>query len=509
MLLISKRLSLISMKHLSFFLLMLTLSISVFSQQENYDKQWVLGSPTTFKTTFTSSGPVNQHWDSLNNQYFSNGHSNICTGAGELIIATDGGDIYGANRQVIDNGDSILSANAYPFLGSFGIQTTIILPLGDSIYYVFNSTWSDTASVGVSPEDVLFYHVVDMKQNGYAGKVIKKKQIAVNNVRLSASHMTAVRHGNGRDWWLVKQGIVTGGGTNKTYTFLVKQDSVLGPFIQTYSNTANGIFGAWGGQSVFNNSGTQYAAVDFARYLLTMDFDRCTGLFSNPQRLVVPWGSSLDTEATGASFSPNDSFLYVSTFESIHQWEVNNPDSATAWVYLAGADTIASYFTHYLSLRLAHDQKIYIGRVNNNGSTMSVINNPNAKGAAADFCSRCLRFPKVMNLNISVTQPPNMPNYVLGIDPKCPPNPNSVAAINNNDRFSLYPNPATNSITIENSQTSGKFELFDMAGRLLISQEISTSRTVIATGSLTDGMYIYRCSFRDKTVRNGKLLINR
>jgi len=489
---------------------LILLSLAGFCQQENYNKQWVQGIPRTFKTTFTPTGPVNQFWDSLNLRYFTYGHSNICTGAGELLLATDGANIYGADGALIDNGDSIITGLAFGALGGFPVQSTIILPLGDSIYYVFNTTHSDSnLFIPNAPPDLVLYHVVDMKQNGYAGKVIKKNRVAVDSARLAASHMTAVRHGNGRDWWLVKQAAVTGGSTNKTYAFLVKQDTILGPYIQSYPNTANGIlFGSWSGQSAFNNAGNKYVAVDYMRYLFMTDYDRCTGLFSNPQRLVVPMSFTGDSQPSGACFSPNDSFLYVCTFGTIFQYELNNPDSATAWVKVADADTISSYFHEYVSISLGHDQKIYIGNHMNGGSTMSVINNPNAKGAACDFCPKCLRFPKINGQDLGVTIPPNMPNYALGIDPACPPNPEAVALVQAKQGILIYPNPASGSITIEYAHP-GSFEIVDMTGRVVIAAALPANggKIALSIAELSPGIYLYRYMGKDGSRAAGRMVV--
>ena len=160
------------------------------------------------------------------------------------------------------------------------------------------------------------------------------------------------------------------------------------------------------------------------------------------------------------------------------------PDSATAWVKIAGADTVSAYFNQYVSLHLAHDQKIYIGNVSTAGSTMSVINNPNGKGTLADFCPKCMRYPAWNGMNISVTQPPNMPNYVLGpTNPLCKIDTTDTTLIAwhqySQPPFTLYPNPATTSITVEYAQ-GGKLEIVDMLGRVQLSTILK------ANGKTTD-----------------------
>jgi hypothetical protein len=80
---------------------------------------------------------------------------------------------------------------------------------------------------------------------------------------------------------------------------------------------------------------------------------------------------------------------------------------------------------------------------------MSVINKPNFKGAACEFCPRCLRFDTVYNYP-GITTPPNMPNYAMGADSSsCWPLSNVQLAISN-EQLNVYPNPAFNELRIEN-----------------------------------------------------------
>ena len=73
----------------------------------------------------------------------------------------------------------------------------------------------------------------------------------------------------------------------------------IGPYLQ-YNSL---------GQSVFNPQGNKYANVDHINYLQIMDFDRCSGLFSNPVHIPI-----LDSAfASGAAFSPNGRYLYIAS----------------------------------------------------------------------------------------------------------------------------------------------------------------------------------------------------
>ncbi|RYZ41594.1 MAG: T9SS type A sorting domain-containing protein, partial [Sphingobacteriales bacterium] len=197
---------------------------------------------------------------------------------------------------------------------------------------------------------------------------------------------------------------------------------------------------------------------------------------------------------------------------NIHQLDLTDTNQATRWYKVAGMDTTSvPAFTGYCNIYPGPDNKLYIGnRMSGSTVAMSVINNPNAKGAACVFCPKCLRFPTLTYNNIvyrTVTSPPCMPNYKLGA--ASPPCTNDVAAVQKEEAFSIYPNPARTTITIEYEQ-AGTFSLLDMQGRVLISENLAedTQKKVIDVNNLSEGVYLY--TFRTRTgVKSGKVMIVR
>ncbi|MBK8873976.1 MAG: hypothetical protein IPN13_08675 [Bacteroidetes bacterium] len=95
--------------------------------------------------------------------------------------------LFNSSNSLISNGDSIFGQGWYHEL--------LILPFpgNDSLYYLF--------SIGVSSVYGLKYCVIDMKANGGLGEVIQKN-IPLQNFPM-VDCLTAVKHGNGRDWWLI------------------------------------------------------------------------------------------------------------------------------------------------------------------------------------------------------------------------------------------------------------------------------------------------------------------
>ncbi len=75
-----------------------------------------------------------------------------------------------------------------------------------------------------------------------------------------------------------------------------------------------------------------------------------------------------------------------------------------------------------------------------------------------------------------------------------------------NENVILYPNPASNTLSIKFTGNSGRavFELFDMQGRKLVSQEVSTKEQ-INLNHLSSGSYIYTISI-DGNKKSGELI---
>ena len=82
-------------------------------------------------------------------------------------------------------------------------------------------------------------------------------------------------------------------------------------------------------------------------------------------------------------------------------------------------------------------------------------------------------------------------------------------AIEKKTGFQLYPNPASDKISIQTT-TAGILTLSDLSGRAVVTQAVNASNTAIDvhTGHLSPGVYIYQFVSHDKElINNGKLVI--
>jgi hypothetical protein len=467
------------MKQAFVFCLLFIIGSSAYGQA-NHGKVWVNGVSYAATTQFTTNGIIQKNIPNVGNYGFRNGHSNICDSNGNLILLSNGGHIFDPNMNFIDGGQNL----AYPasLAGDLnntncGItQFSMFLPLGNNKYYYINGAVTDTIwnSWFFIPEfwipmDRLLFSTIDMAANGGAGKVVKRMHVADSNNRFdTGSGMMACRHGNGKDWWLVKPG----SDSSTFYTYKITSDSIYPAVKQVFSGAGDSIVMSEGGQTVFNTQGTQMASCkrQEGNFFRLLDFDRCTGTLSNARRINYPYNFGI----VGLSFSPNGRFIYVTDAIRVHQYDTYAPDSASAWYEVAFRDTIGSHFKSWNNTYLGPDGKVYIGVFMGGAKQMSVINKPNLKGALCEWCPRCLRFDSLLVVN--VTQPPCMPNYALAaVSPPC--EPLAIHQFENLEMSELvvYPNPATDRLHLHwgaalTSQT--KLEVRNLFGQVLFTRTL-------------------------------------
>ena len=343
-----------------------------------------------------------------------------------------------------------------------------------------------------------------MNLNNGKGSVIVKNKMLLQGVAIHKTMMQACRHSNGVDWWLLKQGEYD---TNRIYRFLVKADTIQGPWIQNFAEPKYPSYDLTG-QYAFSKDGTKFASVQGwgkMNKLFLADFDRCTGELNSPKVINIPIDSTtkpqfdntglLDSINTGVCFSPNGQFVYISKRWNIYQYEHNEPDSMLAWYRVQhGPDTSIQKFQYYSQLARGLDERIYIGNVGGQYTHMSVIDKPDFKGVGCQFCRKCFRIDT--SIELGITSPPNMPDYNLGASGQvCWPVSTSQLADEPISQLEVYPNPASTIFYVKNS-IGKKKELYNTLGQLICT----TKKEEIDVRRLARGIYYIRCEGQSKKV---------
>jgi hypothetical protein len=425
-----------------------------------------------------------------------------------------GWDVCNKSGVVLDEGDTLAYSSAYiHYNGSNNAyQGSIFLPKENNQYYFINLLMNDTCfdnylnqGPAKMPYNMLNYNVIDMNANAGQGKVIERMKPILENTKIMKSGLTACRHGNGQDWWIVTADI----DSNNYYLSLVTNDSIVTNNIQRLPYYARSYMDI-AGQMVFNPSGTQLARVNSSSSasLLLMDFDRCHGVLSNFKQIPFAYdtmpGGYADSIAAGVAFSPNGRFIYVNTYAHMYQFDLQD----SSWTTIGDWDTTWVFFNGYTNTQLAPDGKIYIGRYHGFSKDFSTINNPNLKGVSSNFCKRCLKLQSVINGYAS--SPPNMPNYALGAKTCWPLSQSESPEPGAEEKWKVFPNPASTEVTLQWSSSPSVTTLItisDITGRVRKTVEVATgtNNVVIPLADLEYGVYVVELKQQGKTRFTEKL----
>ncbi|MBL7930761.1 MAG: hypothetical protein JNL60_02610, partial [Bacteroidia bacterium] len=386
----------------------------LFSQNEN--NKWYFGSYVGLN--FNTSPPSGISTSTMNTPFSC---ASIADASGNLLFYTNGITVWDASNSVMANGTGLNGSAS-------GNQNVIIVkkPSTTSNYYIFTTTFNASGTAG------LFQSEVDMSLASGSGSVVAKNSPVYTLTALTSSvlpcKMTATKHCNGSDIWLVVRDYTPSSWTSSvttsnsfrafpiTSTGIGTTAVISSPAV--YSGSA-GVIYEYGGIKISPN-GKKLATANYYAPPNTMysgfelfDFDNTTGVVSNSLSLV-PVSSSYTT-CWGVEFSPDGSKLYGSRIQSngagLFQWDLcaGSPTAIAASIY-----TVASFLSGQSigSLQRGPDNKIYSPRSTDVG--LDVINNPNSAGAACGY-SALAQSISSGTLNYS------LPNFMNSYAPQHPP----------------------------------------------------------------------------------------
>ena len=342
------------------------------------------------------------------------GNASICDDEGNLLFYTNGKTIATAVHDTMVNGNLLTPFCCSGSPGSTIEQGVVILPMPGALgKYCIVTTGRKVLTLPGSPTTIggfnVYHTLVDMTLQGGAGEVVEKNILILEDT-LDVGKLTAVRHANGRDWWI----LVAEFDSPRLFPILLDPTGfrVLSPIVLEDGPLKHGV-----GQTVFSPDGRFFVYLnlfDFGEnYLNVFDFERCTGTVNNHRKKQF---SNIDA-AGGVAISPNSRYLYYIANYRIYQYDLWANDILSSETIVAlydgyqepiiGFDSL-SFGTFFYLGQLAPDGRIYINNTNGVRS-LHVIENPDEPGEACGVKQHSFWLPTYNRFSL-----PNFPNYRLG-----------------------------------------------------------------------------------------------
>ncbi len=501
-------------KAFAFFVLLI---LSVFiSKAQGVSNIWLLGY-AEFTDQYTSSTKAIIDFNTgvpiispmTRKMKFSATQGNISDSNGNLLMSSNGLWIANAINDTMLNGSGL---NPGPFTQSWPDylpmpNCNVFLPWpGDTTKYIlFHMVANPNIS---SRSSELFYSVIDMTLDNGLGGVIQKNYIALQDT-LSWGIGTC-KHANGRDWWIV----VLKDNSNIIEKLLLTPNGVINMGSQALGSLLTHI--GTSGQLVFSPNGKKFAfntlyggPAPYFTVVKYLDFDRCSGQFSNLQTLPI-----YDTHpGFGTAFSPDSKYLYASTTLHVFQFNTDSMNLLTGLDTVATNDTFFSPVFPFLAdfnlMYLAKDNKIYITS-GNSVVDLHYINNPDIDGVGCDVRMHALHLPCYNLRGV-----PNHPNYFLGpvIGSICDSLQVGVSEINTAEyNIKLYPNPANDFFWLDydlsHATCNGKLIIYNTFGEVVLQKILfNYFKTVkVDCSSLPNGIYYILVEQNKHKISSGKFV---
>jgi uncharacterized protein (TIGR02145 family) len=358
-------------KHLYFFGLFLFLPFFGFSQDEW--NNWYFGNYAGI--TFNSGVPVAVQSNPMFQGSATVGAS-VSDSLGNILFFSSGLDIYNRNNMIMPNGSGLLGAN-----GNSQSVLAVQNIVNRNQYYIFTVGHAPGA---FGPIVGLYYSVLDMLLDAGLGDIVPgMKNIPLPMGDSAVAQLTAIRHQNNRDVWVV----TLGHGKNGYYLAYLINSSGLQTVPIASKSYLNALIRNTPTHPVSN---TNIRISPDGVHLVVTDSITQVSFFNSSTGIVTPRftfnpGSYIGA-GWGKEFSLDSRYLYVTVTESalglssIFQYSMNSQDSLSFMQSQVLVGDGAG-----LNIQMAPDWKIYLDNYHFNTDSLCVINNPSLPGTACNY----------------------------------------------------------------------------------------------------------------------------
>ncbi len=493
------------MRKVLFLLCILALCGCEIFGQGFYNHQWLLGSYNFLqdpKGRIIFDANSYTHIPEFRKMSFKGTEATICDAQGNFLMSSNGIWIANASNDTMMNGSGLNpgpGASSWPFGLPMINNAVFITYPGDTGQYLLIHHSQEQYGAGY-PAFQLYKSTIDIQLDNGLGGVTNKNEIILEDTLNWG--VGCVKHANGRDWWVV----MVEQASSKIYKLLITPYGVT-TSAQTLPNAHYSWFN--GSQISFNSNGDGFAytandSVNNNSFMVTANFDRCTGLITNDTSIQLTSGGYL----WGTAFSASGKNLYACSSSMVFQI---NTDSLSI-------DTVANYdgyispgptccATSFWNMYLAANGKIYI----TSGSGVQHLhemNYPDSAGLACDVQQH--------SINLGYAQlraVPNHTNYNLGrmVGSVCDSLSVGLHEQKHDFRFGILPNPTYDGsirlVYLLPQNQPGLFEVYDITGQLVYKMHLPPWSTFqyVHLPELSNG--VYTCVIKSGFERVGRKLV--
>ncbi|WP_461783613.1 beta strand repeat-containing protein, partial [Prosthecobacter sp.] len=333
-------------------------------------RYWFFGTRAGLDFGTTGTGPVSSALSTANPLSLE-GTVTATNSSGVLQFFAGPTTVYNATGAAMANGTGLVG-NTSSGQGAVAFQR----PGYPNHYFLI------TNQCGVAlndPNGNLYYHQIDMAQNGGLGAVTTKN-VLLGAANTASEALAAVPNHDGSKAWV----LTATNGANRILAYEFDRNGPTGVVVTTTLSSNNGL---WFGTLRFsadmskvvqlsnNNGETTWGPTQ----IRLLNFNAQTGQLTENWTMTIP--STTLGSAYGADFSPNGNYIYVSSIGSGGLFQYDLASNTGAGVLASGVRLATSGSIG--NIRRAPNGKMYVANLNQN--TISVINSPNTGGVGADF----------------------------------------------------------------------------------------------------------------------------
>lgn len=460
---------------------------------QKYDYQWAFGYGSNLSNgfgisllNFNENLVIIEAYAEPEMFELDSGASFICNREGELILMTNNCEVINKDFNIIEGGEDLTPGtihNEYCQNGDYpAAQSTLFIPemSKDSIYYLLHK---DTEIWDEQQDLVSRHFYLSTIIERIDGSFYLKEKVLLSDNNMIVNRLTAGINHSQDKWWTYAIDYAS----NRFHFFLIGGDAGYEALEVQEIGIDIHNFDLDIGQTMFSPDGQLLALNSEVDGVLLYDFDNETGQLSNFRSISYP---NMDT-ARGLVFSPNSRFIYLSTAEHMYQLDLEETDTSMTIVHLGYVRSFDDdgWPVGLGYMYLGPDCRIYISP----GTTshyMHTIHQPNLKGMDCELEERSMRVPTNVKFHL-----PNLPMYRF--NGNCDSTiawgiPTDISAPVVVEEFKVYPNPATDRVTVVVPESWGRETLMltDISGKVIKIIPVHQRVTIeLPSQDLGNGIY--------------------